>query len=592
MKKMDLMGSGNKQEVDKGVVSGCNIMGIDLGTTNSAVSIFTADTVPMLLPIGEHGLTTVPSCVRWDGPVVSSDSGDKGSTVIINGNRFTVGGQAYRERYRADVCYSVKRIMGSGKTVIFTKDNGSSLEVEPAEVSAAILHYLSLQVAEFYRPLSDCIITVPAYFDQRQIGDTVKAAKIAGLNCLQILKEPTSASFIYSLLGYAENGSVLIYDLGGGTFDATHMTFLRKDSVPKKMVTSLRRQYGIELDSGTGDVTEQYYSRVIGTYGDMNLGGDDIDHLFGDWVLKDQQIEFSREGREQLYLRCEAFKKLGVAGEDITIEGKKIHLDAGTLDRAVDNIFERTMKIISDVDMSEVQTIVLVGGSTKSKRLRENLKSAFPGMEISAVLDPDATVALGAGSVAKAIVNKKGLEYSDVLPMSIGVLVDEKSIDVCLQKNTSMPYSVSKLYYTMHDNQERITVHVYQGVSTKPEKCTYLGPITVEGIPPKPAGQVCVTLSFILNGQGRLKVVSQVEGVDKEEELIIDNIFSVNVEESAMASSGDTQTLTAEDDFELMVLEANSSQEACDMLKKRRSLDKDSEECWNLEQEILTKYFQ
>ena len=150
------------------------------------------------------------------------------------------------------------------------------------------------RVAEFYKPIDKCVITVPAYFDQRQINDTLQAAKIAGLECLQILKEPTSASFIYSLLGYAQSGAVLIYDLGGGTFDATHMTFLRKDSVPKKMANSLKKQYGIEIDSSSnGDVTAQYYSRVIGTYGDMQLGGDDIDKMFGDRVLKEQNIKLS-----------------------------------------------------------------------------------------------------------------------------------------------------------------------------------------------------------------------------------------------------------------------------------------------------------
>ena len=119
------------------------------------------------------------------------------------------------------------------------------------------------------------------------------------------------------------------------------------------------------------------------------------------------------------------------------IDGKKINLSRAVLDECIDAIFDRTLRIIEDVDMSDVSTIVLVGGSTKSQRLRDNLSSAFPGVEISAVLDPDETVALGAGAVAKAVANKKELEYSDVLPLPIGVLVDEKSVEVCLQKNTS-----------------------------------------------------------------------------------------------------------------------------------------------------------
>ena len=581
MKNMDLMGKNPSQleSTIKQSQGGCDIMGIDLGTTNSAVSIFNAQTVPVLLPIGKGGKDTVPSCVRWDG-----------------GENFTVGEDAYQERYKSNVIYSVKRIMGSGKEIFLNRggamNSGETIRLTPSEVSGIILRHIADRVAEFYRPLTKCIITVPAYFNQRQMQDTIEASKLAGLDCLQILKEPTSASFIYSQLGYAQNGSVLIYDLGGGTFDATHMTFLRRDAVPKKMATSLKRQYGIELGATGGDVTDQYYSRVIGTYGDMQLGGDDIDKMFGDIAIKASGVTLTDSGREQVYLRCEAFKKRGVAGEDIVVEDQLIHLDTTILNECVDRIFDRTMKIIEDIDMSDVGTIVLVGGSTKSQRLRQDLQSAFPGMEISAVLNPDATVALGAGAVAKALANKKDLDYSDVLPLPIGVLVDEKTVDACLQKNTSMPYSASRTYYTIHDNQERVTVHVYQGLSSKPEKCTYLGRITVEGIPKKPAGDVCVTLSFILTGQGRLKVISRVDGVDREEELIIDNIFSVedagkpesNAEEQAVA-------FATQDDFEFMVMETVGDgylrDAIIEKLLARRKLEEGSDEAGALEAEIF-----
>lgn len=578
MQNMDLFGKGQRSNEE--ISGGCDIMGIDLGTTNSAVSVFTADTVPTLLPIGKNGRMTVPSCVKWEA---SEEDGCK---------MWTVGADAYDERFMSDVVYSIKRIMGSGKTVRLVDRNDPEhfLDMMPAEISSIILRHIKERVAEFYRPITKCIITVPAYFNQLQIKDTILAAELAGLECLQILKEPTSASFIYSLLGYAQSGSVLIYDLGGGTFDATHMTFLRKDAVPKKMATSLRNQYGIEMNASSEDVTDQYYSRVIGTYGDMNLGGDDIDRLFGDTVLHQQGIELSREGRERVYLRCEAFKKLGVAGEDIIVEGKKIHLDTNTLNDCVDAIFDKTMRIIEDIDMSSVSTIVLVGGSTKSLRLRADLQSAFPGVEISAVLDPDATVALGAGSVAKALSTKKELDYSDVLPLPIGVLVDETSVDVCLQKNTSMPYSANRTYYTMHDNQERITVHVFQGLSMKPEKCTYLGRITVDGIPPKPAGDVCVVLSFILTGQGRLRVVSHVDGVEREEELVIDNIFSV-AEQSESAKPA--AVFETQDDFEFMVMEAagQDNEAVKGMLLERRGMEQGSGEVCILENKIFKEVF-
>ena len=568
MKQMDLERKGTKADE----LAGCDIIGIDLGTTNSAVSVFSADTVPTILPIGKGGKRTVPSCVRWN-----------------EDGTYTVGEDAYNERFKQNVIYSVKRIMGSGKTVTLHHDSGS-IELTPAQVSAEILRHIKDRVAEFYRPVEKCVITVPAYFDQRQMNDTIEAAKLAGLDCIQILKEPTSASFIYSLLGYAQSGAVLIYDLGGGTFDATHMTFLRRDSVPKKMATSLRRQYGIELDKNGGDITDQYYSRVIGTWGDMQLGGDDIDKLFGDKAAEKAKVDLTAEEKELLYLRCEEFKKNDASAMDVNVNGKTIHLDEDTLNECVDAIYQRTLEIIKEVDMATVSTIVLVGGSTQSKRLQTNLQQTFPDKEISVVLDPDATVALGAGAVAKALSNKKSLDYSDVLPLPIGVLVNEKQVEVCLKKNTSMPYSASRTYYTVHDNQERVTVHVYQGLSVKPENCTYLGRVTVEGVPPKPAGDVAVRLTFVLTSEGRLKVISRVDGVDAEQELIVDNIFTSNTAEQAQQK---TRDFDPQDDFETMVIDTidDDNSDILNLLKQRRTVLQSGEDASNLETEIFSKVY-
>lgn len=565
MEKMNLFAEQDKSSA---------IVGIDLGTTNSAVAIYNAGTVPSLLPIGKDGKYTVPSCVRWDGYNENDEP------------IFTVGDEAYQERYHPNVIYSIKRMMGSGQKVSFhspvvrvtgeKETRQEFLSTTPAYVSSLILNHLKYKVAEFYGPADKCVITVPAYFNQRQIEDTLEAAKLAGWDCKQILKEPTSASYIYSQLGHAETGSVLIYDLGGGTFDVTHMNFLRKDAIPKKMLTSLKRQYGIELDNTGADNNDQYFCRVLGTYGDMHLGGDDIDKVYGDMLKKEENLALSDVGEEQLYLACEAFKKSGVYGQDITIEGKQIHMTSSGLDKAVDVIFERTLRIMDEIDMSSVRTIVLVGGSTKSQRIRDNLANAFPHVEISAVLDPDATVALGAGSVAKAIAKDASLMYADVLPLPIGVLVDEKRVDVCIEKNTSMPHTSKKIYHTLHDNQSQITVHVYQGLSSNPKECTYLGRLTLTDIPKAPAGDVDVIVSFILTGQGRLKILSRIDGIDKEETLVIDNIFDVKTAPQE-DSSVDYGGLFPKDSFEEVFLAmAEGNDEVLAMFKDRRQLLKSS----------------
>lgn len=568
MQKMNL--SGDIKTDARG--STADIMGIDLGTTNSAVSIFNAGTVPTLLPVGEGMSYTVPSCVRWDG------WDDEHEPV------FTVGADAYEERYKTNVAYSVKRIMGSGKRVSFIDpddpswDDPQRISLSPAEVSAIILHHLAERVEVLDHKITKCVITVPAYFNQRQINDTMEAARIAGLECLQILKEPTSASYIYSELGYATTGSILVYDLGGGTFDVTHMKFLRRDNIPKSLLTSLQKQYGIKLSDIKGaDSNDQYFCRVLGTYGDVNLGGDDIDKAIGDAAIARAGLKNPTYAqREEIYLRCEAFKKSGFGGEEFEVGGHRITLTYSDVDAAVDKIFDRTLKLMSDIDMSDVDTIVLVGGSTKSKRLRENLSKAFPGVTISAVLDPDSTVALGAGSVAKALADNKNVMYADVLPLPIGLLVDQDHVEFCIAKNTPMPYVTSNTYYTMHDNQDTVTLHVYQGLSSKPEEDVYLGKLSIVGIPKAPAGDVSVTVCFMLTGQGSLKVTSIINGVRRDESLVIDNIFDVTnagkpaVDSKETCKAGDNITNPVDEFEECFLPLVAGNTKAMEMFVARR----------------------
>ena len=554
IKLLNLDGSVSENGVDNS-----QIIGIDLGTTNSAVAVYDAGLVPTLCPMGNGNKTTMQSCVRWNG-----------------GDSFTVGPEAYNERYKSNVIYSVKRIMGTDQKIKLTLDNGYFIEMTPAEVSAEILKALKRQVHEYFPALYRCIITVPAYFNQRQIEDTVEASKLAGLECVQILKEPTSASYIYSTLGHASEGSVLIYDLGGGTFDITHMSFLSKKGISKKQITALNKLYKIDVNSmdANADDSDLYFCRVLGTYGDSKLGGDDIDSIFAKKVIDSQNLTLDKEGFEMLKLHCEQFKKLNVAGKKFTLQGNEIMLNKSELDDAIGTVFDRTMEIVSNIpaeELSAIRTVVLVGGSTKSDTLFNLLKKKFPDKEISRVLDPDSTVALGAASVAKDIQSGKGIRYQDVLPMAIGVLTDEKYISVCVPKNTSLPYSVSKVYKTMHDNQPAISVHVYQGVSTDPTECVFLGTIRDDDLPKKPAGELDVMVSFTLNSQGRLKVTTTIDGVSESKELIVDSILNVSKDNSAGKKS-DVADVPI-DDFEKAIWDiVVSDDKLASIIVERRSI--------------------
>lgn len=484
------------------------IVGIDLGTTNCAVSVPSADKYPVLLPISGPNAYTMPSCILWEG------------------DHFVVGHDAYEYRYLPNAVYSSKRFMGTD--AVFTLEyHGETLTMHPWEVAKVIMAELKKRTEELVGPVDKCIVTVPAYFNQRQMADTEKACTQAGWTVCQILKEPTSASYIYSKMGYARDGSVLVYDLGGGTFDATYMTFIENSSIPASMMDSLNKMYGITFNSDGADTTDQYFCRVLSTFGDTQLGGDDIDRAIAAEVLKEggnpnlTPLEF-----EELVLRCESFKKSGLAGMSTSIGEREFHMNTDMLNRAVEAVFNRTVELIKGLESEHIGTIILVGGSTKNKHLQGLIQDKFPNSVVSLVLDPDSAVAMGAGAVAKDVQNEVDLPYQDVLPLPIGVLVDDTHVEVCLAANTPVPYSAHRKYHTLVPGQKKLQVHLYQGASEDPDSCTYIGCVTVDNLPDRGDDLLSIDISFVLNMQGRLTVVSTVE--DHSEQLVIDNIFSNN----------------------------------------------------------------
>lgn len=548
------------------------IMGIDLGTTNSAVAIYDSGMVPQLCPMGKERKSTMPSCVMWTG----SDN-------------FIVGTEAYEKRYMPNVCYSVKRLMDDANNEVkLTLESGESRVFSPVQISAEILKALAKNVEMYYGKQTKCIITVPAYFNQVQIENTIEASKLAGLDCIQILKEPTSASYVYSTLGYATGGSVLVYDLGGGTFDATYMDFIKKSDIPKTMISALRRMYGIELEKDFDDVTSLYYCQVKGTYGDTRLGGDDVDTELALASMKGAGVKLSKKGFEELKLNCESFKRSGAFGMEFTVEDHQISVTQEKLEAAYRKIFNKTMSLLNTMGkeaLDSIKTIVLVGGSTKSEYIPRFLAERFPNKEISRVLDPDSTVALGAGTVAKDLNQGKALPYRDVLPMAIGVLLNETKVDVCVPSNSPLPTATDRTLYTMVDNQEAISLKIYQGIYSEPERCTYLGLLRIPNIPKRNAGDVSVKVSFMLSSQGRLTIVANCDGVETPVELIVDSIFNV-----AKASMNGSIEFKPVDDFEEGFADIiDSNPKVLELIEKRRAALKsgDTNKVEELEMSIL-----
>lgn len=513
MEKMNVFGENNIKESKAA-------FGIDLGTTNSAISVIKTGTMPDIIRL-KDGAVTLPSCVMWKGKP----------------GEFIVGKEAYNNRYKESAIYSVKRIMGSGETITL-KYGGKSLTLTPAEVSAEILKELVKQASVEFGDIKDVVITVPAYFDNKQIEDTVKAGRLASLNVLGILREPTSASLLYNQKEQEKKDStVLVYDLGGGTFDVSLVKISKHEDT-----SSVLDLY--DIDTAVSDNSKDVVLTVLKNEGDMKLGGDDVDHvLYGilENQLKSEGIAVNhipREEREKLILQMEKIKKSGVALYKIPAHFKlndangtevrqDLFITPDDFRQATKEIYDRTKVLVdrtlNDIDTSKIDSIVLVGGSTKSPIIKEFLRKDFPGVAINDALNPDESVALGAAIQAKRLkFGDDTTEVFDILPLSIGVLADG-FVNKVIMKNQTVPYSYTKLFTTTRDDQDEISIEVYQGNSPLKEECLYLGNLIVRDIPRGKAGTVGIPVNLSVDANGLLNCSVKLKGKVTSAQLV--NLF-------------------------------------------------------------------
>lgn len=484
--------------------------GIDLGTTNSCIAIVGNNGVPKAIRLSS-GKTTMPSCVMWDS--------DK--------NEFIVGKEAYENKAKSNVVYSVKRLMGSGEKVTFT-DKGKTLTMTPAEVSAEILKGLVSKVGSEYGTIKDVVITVPAGFDIRQVEDTKLAGELAGLNVIGIMREPTAAALAYRL--DKKDGNILMYDLGGGTFD---VSLVHLESA-KKTDSDLFDMLGIDEDSQSSkdNVT------VKDVRGDNHLGGDDLDLLLLKRVyklLKEEGVDttkITREDKEDIILRLERLKKRGdfvsiILGLNLKLKGGgkytgDIILGKEDLFRATETIFKKTKLLIDDLVNSsgyKVSSLVLVGGSTKNEILRDLLRETYPNLEMYTHLEPDESVALGAAIQAKRLkFGSEDLEVFDIVNAPIGVLADG-IVTPLIEKGQSLPYSVQRNFTVDEENAKSVAVQIYEGSGIYPEDNTLLGSIIIDNLREAEKNTLLVKVRLTVTVDGLLSAEVLTDGKFKKVEL-------------------------------------------------------------------------
>jgi molecular chaperone DnaK len=538
------------------------IIGIDLGTTNSCVAIMEGGK-PKVIENSE-GARTTPSIVAY-----------------TDNDEILVGAPAKRQAVTnaKNTLFAVKRLIGrkfDEKEVqkdiglmpykIVKADNGDAWvevrgrKIAPQQVSAEVLRKMK-KTAEDYlgEPVTEAVITVPAYFNDSQRQATKDAGRIAGLEVKRIINEPTAAALAFGMDKKEGDRKIAVYDLGGGTFDISI----------------------IEI----ANVEGEHQFEVLSTNGDTFLGGEDFDQRVIDYIVtefkKDQGVDLSKdvlalqrlkEAAEKAKIELSSSQSTDINLPYITADAQgprhlSIKITRSKFESLVDDLIERTIKPCeialkdSGIKLSDISDVILVGGMTRMPKVQEKVK-AFFGREPRKDVNPDEAVAVGAaiqGGVLQGDV--KDVLLLDVTPLSLGIETLGGVMTKLIQKNTTIPTKAQQVFSTADDNQNAVTIHVLQGERDVAAGNKSLGQFNLEGIPPAPRGMPQIEVAFDIDANGILHVHAKDKATGKENKITIKASSGLN-EEEIQRMVKDAEAHADEDKKQLELVTARNQAEA------------------------------